>query len=283
MKHISSIQEIRNEIKLLRSANKIIGFVPTMGYLHKGHQALIQQAKKTCDIVVLSIFVNPLQFSPNEDLNKYPRDLGQDKILCAESGVDIIFTPNTDKLIIDSLTSISIKTLTTNLCGKSRPGHFDGVCTIVTKLFNIVLPGKAFFGKKDIQQLQIIRKLVKDLNFDIEIVGVDIVRTNLGLALSSRNSYLTDSEKIDALVINQTLNEMYKLIKSGKSRQSAIEHAVNKINSVKNCTIDYIDIVDSNELQITNNFQQSYIIALAVYIGKTRLIDNMLVENNNAN
>jgi len=279
MKIISSITEIREEIKELRKKGYTIGFVPTMGYLHAGHQELMKRAKNECDIVISSIFVNPLQFGPNEDFEKYPRDLVRDEKICADAKVDILFVPVAQELIGDGLAYVEINKLDNHLCGKSRPGHFRGVCTIVTKLFNIILPDKAYFGKKDIQQLQIIRQLVADLNFDIKIIGVDTIRTPEGLALSSRNSYLNDEEKQTALIVPEIIREIHLGIKENRSKEIILQHAKTKVNARHGCRVDYIEIVDAKELQLATNYKQDLIIAAAIFVGKTRLIDNMMVKN----
>lgn len=285
MKIINSIIEIRQEIKTLRQAGKSIGFVPTMGYLHAGHQELMKIAKQNCDIVITSIFVNPLQFGPSEDFEKYPRDLLQDEKICIEASVDILFIPTAVELISQNLVYVEINELDKHLCGKSRPGHFRGVCTIVSKLFNIITPNKAFFGKKDIQQLQIIRQLVTDLDFNIEIIGVETVRTTEGLALSSRNSYLSPEEKQKALIVPAVIHEAYQEIKAGQTREIIIDTLIAKVNANEGCKVDYIEIVDLEKLQPADNYQQDLIIAAAIFVGKTRLIDNMLItgEQNHAN
>lgn len=278
MKIITNISEIRNEIKKVKTIGKTIGFVPTMGYLHAGHLALIQAAKKVCDTIIVSIFINPLQFAPNEDLDRYPRNLNGDIDICTNAGVDIIFTPQPSDMIGQNLVSVNIKELSANLCGKRRHGHFDGVCTIITKLFNIIQPTKAFFGKKDIQQLQIIRKLVIDLNFDIEIVGIDIKRNSDGIALSSRNSYLSSDELKTATIIPKIIKHIYEELIIGKPILNIINDATEFINSIPICKVDYIEIVDVNTLQPIMKHQDNFIIAAAILIGETRLIDNMIVE-----
>lgn len=278
MKIIQTIAEIRQEIKRFRKMDKSIGFVPTMGYLHAGHQELMKRAKKECDITIVSIFVNPLQFGPNEDFAKYPRNFEHDTQICKETGVDILFMPEANELIGDMLSYIEVNELDRHLCGKSRPGHFRGVCTIVAKLFNIITPDKAFLGQKDIQQLQIIRKMVTDLSFDIEIIGVETVRTDDGLALSSRNSYLSVEERNQALIVPATLKEAYAGIKNNLPRTEIIDHLTQKVQSIDGCNIDYLEIVEATKLQTTDNYQQDLIIATAIFVGKTRLIDNLLVK-----
>lgn len=278
MKIIQTVAEIRQEIKRLRKMDKSIGFVPTMGYLHAGHQELMKRAKKECDITIVSIFVNPLQFGPNEDFAKYPRNFEHDTHICKETGVDILFMPEANELVGDTLSYVEVRELDRHLCGKSRPGHFRGVCTIVAKLFNIITPDKAFFGQKDIQQLQIIRKMVTDLNFDIEIIGVETVRTDDGLALSSRNSYLSVEERKQALIVPATLKEAYAGIKNNLPRTEIIYRLTKKAQSIDGCNVDYLEIVEATKLQPTDNYQQDLIIATAIFVGKTRLIDNLLVK-----
>lgn len=278
MDYIKSISEIRKKISVYKKNNKSIGFVPTMGALHKGHVSLIESSKNICDITIVSVFVNPIQFGPNEDFHKYPRPIEQDMQICEEAGVDILFNPTVDEIIGDNLkTFVDINDLGDNLCGAKRPGHFRGVATIVSKLFNIISPNKAFFGKKDIQQLYIIKKMVEDLNFDLEIIPCSIIREADGLAMSSRNRYLSEKERKDSLVINKTLKEAVKLIENGESNsKNIIKFFENNINKIGSAKIDYISVVDKNmknvELVETEN-----IIAIAVYIGKTRLIDNHII------
>lgn len=279
MKIIQTIAEMRQEIKHLRKMDKTIGFVPTMGYLHIGHQELMKRAKKECDITIVSIFVNPLQFGPSEDFAKYPRDFEHDTQICKEIDIDILFMPEASELTANTLSYVEVSELDRHLCGKSRPGHFRGVCTIVAKLFNIITPDKAFFGRKDIQQLQIIRKMVADLNFDIEVIGVDTVRTEDGLALSSRNSYLGVEERKKALIVPTTLKEAYAGIKNNLPRTEIIDSLTQKVQSIDGCNVDYLEIVDATKLQPTDDYQQDLIIATAIFVGKTRLIDNILVTN----
>lgn len=284
MQVISSISELTQFLNLHRQQqNTTIGLVPTMGYLHPGHQRLINTAKSSCSLTVVSIFVNPLQFGPNEDFNSYPRNLEHDLQVCKASGVDIVFAPATEELIDQSLAYVEIKELGDHLCGAKRAGHFRGVCTIVAKLFNLIQPQKAFFGKKDIQQLQIIKQMVKDLHYQVAIIGVDTLRNSDGLALSSRNSYLSPNELKNALIIPTLLNSIAEQIKAGSERAAILEDAYSQIISRSDCRIDYIDIVDASRLQPTANFNQDLIIAIAMFVGTTRLIDNKIIGYAHAN
>ncbi|MBN2544184.1 MAG: pantoate--beta-alanine ligase [Spirochaetes bacterium] len=275
MQIIESIGEARSIIKRLKNQNKTIGFVPTMGALHEGHLSLIKKSKKENDNTIVSIFVNPLQFGPNEDFKKYPRTLEIDTKLAKEAGADIVFTPSADEIITDNpLTYVDINELSDNLCGAKRPGHFRGVCTIVSKLFNIIMPDSAYFGKKDIQQFYIIKKMTNDLNFDIRIVPCPIIREKDGLAMSSRNNYLTVKERNDALILSKALKKGVKLFESKETFSEIIIKELKEfIKTVKNADIDYVKIVDEN-MKNVKIINRGNILALAVYIGKTRLIDN---------
>lgn len=276
MKVISSIEEI----KKIKRDNISIGFVPTMGYLHKGHISLIKKAREENDIVITSIFVNPTQFGPNEDFEKYPRDESRDLQKCEESGCDIVFLPQVDEMYPDSfLTFVQVEELGKGLCGKSRPTHFRGVTTVLTKLFNIVKPDRAYFGQKDAQQLVIVKKMVEDLNMDVEIIGCPIVREADGLAISSRNTYLSPEERNDALFLNKSLKLAKNLIKNGEKNISIIKNEMKEtILSGNNNSIDYIEFVDTKTLNPVSEIKDKVLIAIAVKVGKTRLIDNIVVE-----
>ena len=277
MQVVKTIKELRDIIKVNKKLGKTIGFVPTMGALHNGHLSLVKEAKKETDFIVMSIFVNPIQFAPNEDFNKYPRPIEKDIDLGAKNGVDVLFNPEANELFDNNLTFVEVTKLDKNLCGFSRPIHFKGVATIVSKLFNIVTPDKAFFGKKDIQQFIIIKKMVKDLNFDIEIVGVDIFRDTDGLALSSRNIYLTDEMRQDALILNKSLIKGASLITNGeRDAKKIVSIITNDIEKVKNVKIDYVKIV-SEEMVDVDTVRDGDILSLAVFIGETRLIDNYII------
>ena len=280
IKVIKKIPELRDFLRSVRKEGMTVGFVPTMGYLHDGHLSLVRCARKENDVVVVSIFVNPTQFGPNEDFKDYPRDFDRDVNLLEREHVDVVFAPDTEDMYPEpSLTVIHVKKLTEHLCGARREGHFDGVCLVVTKLFNIVQPDKAYFGKKDYQQYRVIERMTKDLNFDIEIVPCPIVREKDGLAMSSRNVYLTEKERKDATCLYKSLKLADKLIKGGVRDASVIVDEMRKFilgfESVKK--IDYIEIVDKYTLQPVSDIKGRELIALAVYIGKARLIDNMEV------
>jgi pantoate--beta-alanine ligase len=246
-----------------------------MGALHQGHLSLIEKSASENNLTIVSIFVNPLQFGPNEDLDKYPATPQQDIESAARAGADILFHPAAQEVLGENiLTFVDINTLQDNLCGRSRPGHFRGVCTIVSKLFNIVTPDRAYFGQKDIQQFLILKKMVQDLNFDIEMVPCPIVREPDGLAMSSRNSYLSPSERQDAVILNEAIKRAVAINKSGVTdAQKIISELSTLINQQSTARIDYVNIVDEN-MQDVSIVKKGHIVALAVYIGETRLIDN---------
>ncbi len=254
-----------------------IGFVPTMGFLHEGHLALLREGKKRCHELVLSIFVNPTQFGPNEDFETYPRDLERDLDLARKEGVNTVFHPHAKELYGENYqTYVTLEKLPRHLCGHSRPGFFSGVATVVSKLFNIVKPHIAFFGEKDYQQLAVIRQMVKDLNFDIEIVGVPTVREQDGLAMSSRNTYLSEDQRPAALSLYQSLQNAEKALKNGVvDAEKIISAATDLITSYPDTRIDYINICDPDTLEDVAVIKGPVVMALAVIVGKTRLIDNM--------
>lgn len=251
-----------------------------MGFLHNGHKSLIERAAKENDKVVVSIFVNPTQFGPNEDFASYPRDIERDMQTCSSAGADLIFNPAPSDIYYENAsTSVNVTGLSQGLCGAKRPGHFAGVCLVVSKLFNIVAPDRAYFGQKDAQQVAVIKRMVRDLNFDIEIVGCPIVREADGLAMSSRNTYLSPEERKAALVLNQSLSLAKEAIEKGeKSSKNIYEIIKNKISSQDLSKIDYIEIVNSETLQNAETINSNTLIAIAVFIGKTRLIDNFTWE-----
>ena len=278
IKKIAEMQKIAND---LRQQGKSIGFVPTMGYLHEGHLSLMKCARKENDVVVISIFVNPTQFVPGEDYERYPRDEEGDIKKAKEVGVDIVFIPDVKDMYPDGYsTYVEEKVLSAGLCGARRPGHFKGVTTIVAKLFNIVKPHRAYFGKKDYQQLRVIERMARDLNFDIEIIGCPIVREPDGLAMSSRNVYLSQEERKSALCLYKSLLLAQNMIKKGGKKpaiiKKAMEEFILKHPHVKK--IDYIEIVDRYTLQPADKLTGNELIALAVFVGPARLIDNMEVS-----
>ncbi len=261
-----------------RVAGQIIGLVPTMGYLHDGHLSLIKTAMRECDITVVSIFVNPTQFGPNEDFVRYPRDNNGDLAMCEEHGVDVVFMPEIDAMYAqDASVYVMEKRLALNLCGASRPNHFSGVCTVVAKLFNIVQPHEAFFGQKDYQQAAIIRRMVCDLNFAIDIRVLPIMRDRDGLALSSRNIYLSPDEHQRALTLNRSLQQAHELFFAGENRASVLKQSICELLVAEELKIDYVEIVDSETLVAVNDVEMGNVMMAAVYCGKTRLIDNCIV------
>lgn len=278
MKIVSTINEVREQVKEWKKEGNTIGFVPTMGYLHEGHASLIDAARKNNSKVVVSIFVNPIQFGPNEDLDSYPRDLEHDAKLCEEHGVDLIFHPTPEEMYGDNFyTFVDMDVLTKELCGLSRPVHFRGVCTVVSKLFNIVTPDNAYFGQKDAQQLAIIKRMVKDLNMPLSIHGCPIIREEDGLAKSSRNTYLSPEERKAALVLSRSLKLGKKLIEDGeKDARKVIAAIRGEIEKEPLAKIDYVEIVDWNTLEPVESTEGEILTAMAVYIGKTRLIDNFI-------
>jgi len=277
---VKTINEVKQIVKQWRKEGKTIGFVPTMGYLHEGHQSLIKKAREN-DKVVVSIFLNPMQFGPSEDLASYPRDLERDKLKCSEAGADLIFAPDASEIYENNFqTFVDMHLLTEELCGLTRPCHFRGVCTVVTKLFNIVTPDKAYFGQKDAQQLAVIKRMVADLNMDIEIVGCPIIRENDGLAKSSRNTYLNDDERKAALVLSRSINKAKELIDNGQRDASVVISSMTEIiNKEPLAKIDYIKAVALDTMQQIKFLNVPSLVAIAVYIGKTRLIDNLFYES----
>jgi pantoate--beta-alanine ligase len=272
------IDEIKNFLKKIKDENKSVGLVPTMGYIHNGHVSLIKKALEENDVVIVSIFVNPLQFGKNEDFNKYPRDEKKDLEILGTNNVDIAFLPEVDEMYNNKfLTKISVDKLSYLLCGKSRPGHFDGVCTVLAKLFNIVKPNSAYFGLKDYQQYIIVKTMVADLNFDIEIIGLPIVRDVDGLAISSRNIYLSFEERCIALCLNKSFNIVENLLKKDIRDPLIIKNnVIQYITGFNSTRIDYIEIVDIETLEPLNEVKENFLLALAVFIGNTRLIDNKI-------
>ena len=276
MKIISTVAEMQSFSENLRREARRLAFVPTMGYLHEGHLALMREARKRGDCVVVSIYVNPTQFGPNEDLSKYPRDFERDRALCEGVGVDVIFYPsNGDMYPPHYQTYVDLGEVTQNLCGLSRPGHFRGVATVCAKLFNMVKPHVAVFGRKDFQQLVVIKTMVRDLNMDLEIVGLQTVREPDGLAMSSRNIYLKPEERESALSLNRSLKLAKDLYDKGERDAGKIIGAVSQmIESFPHTKIDYVQICDTTTMQDVGVIQTEAVIALAVKVGSARLIDN---------
>ena len=279
MKTETTIQGLTASLSPARAARKIIGFVPTMGNLHEGHLNLVREARKLCDVVVVSIFVNPIQFGPNEDFENYPRTLEQDSRLLADVGCDIVFAPSVEQMYGNKprFTNISVSDITNDLCGLQRPGHFDGVAVVVTKLFNIVQPNFAFFGQKDYQQLAVIRQFVRDLNIPLEVIGVPITRAEDGLALSSRNGYLSQEHRAIAPTIYQSLNAAEKQLHSGVSLAEVLENMKQKLTQA-GFIVDYVE-ARTPELQKIEAFDQDVVLFVAAKLGTTRLIDNLQVKH----
>ena len=276
---VKTIKEVRETVKQWKKEGLSVGFVPTMGYLHEGHQSLIRAAGEN-DKVVVSIFLNPMQFGTTEDLASYPRDLERDKEKCLESGADLIFAPDASEMYGDNFQSfVDMNLLTQELCGLTRPCHFRGVCTVVTKLFNIVKPDRAYFGKKDAQQLAVIKRMVADLNMDIEIIGCPIIREEDGLAKSSRNTYLSAEERQAALVLSKAVKKAEELIAAGvRDSAEIISQMSAVVDAEPLAKTDYIKVVSLDTMQQISKIEDSALVALAVYIGKTRLIDNYFYE-----
>ena len=279
MKIVGTVKEVREQVKEWKKQGLSVGFVPTMGYLHEGHKSLMDAARKGNDKVVVSIFVNPMQFGPTEDLATYPRDLDHDAALCESAGVDLIFHPEAEEMYEKDFCSfVDMTGLTEGLCGKTRPIHFRGVCTVVNKLFNIVTPDHAYFGQKDGQQLAVIRRMVRDLNMDIEIVGCPIIREEDGLAKSSRNTYLSSEERKAALILSKTVALGKELAKTEKDANKVVEAMKKNIETEPLAKIDYVEAVDALSMAPVEKLEGTCMLAMAVYIGKTRLIDNTLIN-----
>lgn len=279
MKIVGTVKEVREQVKEWKKQGLSVGFVPTMGYLHEGHKSLMDAARKDNDKVVVSIFVNPMQFGPTEDLATYPRDLDHDAALCESAGVDLIFHPEAEEMYEKDFCSfVDMTGLTEGLCGKTRPIHFRGVCTVVNKLFNIVTPDHAYFGQKDGQQLAVIKRMVRDLNMDIEIVGCPIVREEDGLAKSSRNTYLSPEERKAALILSKTVALGKELAKTEKDANKVVEAMKKNIETEPLAKIDYVEAVDALSMAPVEKLEGTCMLAMAVYIGKTRLIDNTLIN-----
>ena len=278
MQSFSSVSSLSEELTALRNAGKIIGLVPTMGNLHTGHLTLVQKAVTQCDVVVTSIFVNPTQFGPNEDFESYPRTLENDKALLADAGCEIAFTPSVEEMygdLDDSKTVIQAPAVSKGFCGDHRPGHFDGVVTVVAKLFNIVSPHKAYFGLKDYQQFLVIKRLVADLSFDIAIIGVETVRESNGLAMSSRNGYLDDDERLRSGTIYQALTKCQQAILKGDRDYAALETKALELLTDAGLEPEYFAIRNAEDLKLPILSTENLVILTAAKVGPTRLIDNI--------
>jgi pantoate--beta-alanine ligase len=283
MKIITKINDIREYSRSAKKEGKTIGFVPTMGYLHDGHISLVRAAKKENDVIVMSIYVNPTQFGPDEDYDKYPRDLERDRSLADKEGVDVIFTPVSGEMYPAGYdTDVEVKGhLTETLCGRTRPGHFRGVTTVVAKLFNIVEADRAYFGQKDAQQAAVIKRMVRDLNMPVEIRVMPIVREDDGLAMSSRNAYLSKEERRQALALSRSLKRAEEMVSAGELSAGTIKSGMkNILEKEKNVRVDYTEIMDADTLQPLDKVRGNTLIAIAAFVGGTRLIDNVLVTSN---
>lgn len=279
MKISGKIDEVRAQVKEWKKQGLSVALVPTMGYLHEGHKSLMERARKENDKVVVSIFVNPMQFGPNEDLESYPRDLDRDSKICEAAGVDLIFHPEVEEMYgPDFHAYVDMHTLPEKLCGASRPVHFRGVQTVVSKLFHIIPADRAYFGQKDAQQLAIIRRMVMDLNFDIEIIGCPIIREEDGLAKSSRNTYLSEEERKQAVILNQALEAAMDAINAGEKDAAKVKQIIiDKLHTCPLAKIDYVEVVSFDTIQPIEKVEGAVLIAIAVYIGTTRLIDNRII------
>ena len=280
MKIVKTVAEVRAQVKEWRDEGLSVGLVPTMGYLHEGHGSLVTASAKENNRTVVSVFVNPTQFAPSEDLANYPRDLEKDSAYCEELGADLIFAPEVEEMYHDgNVTFINMTTLTEELCGLSRPIHFKGVCTVVGKLFNIVRPDRAYFGKKDAQQLAIIKRMNEDLNFDVEVIGCPIVREEDGLAKSSRNVYLTPEERKAAVVLSRSVRLGEAMVKNGETDAEKVLAAMKaEIETEPLAEIDYLKAVDGLTMQQVKELKAPALIAMAVRFGKARLLDNFFIE-----
>jgi pantoate--beta-alanine ligase len=278
MEKAYTVEDVRKNVKEWKKAGYSIGLVPTMGYLHEGHASLIERAAKENDKVVVSVFVNPIQFGPTEDLESYPRDFDADCVLCEKMGADLVFHPQPEEMYFDDFcTYVDMHTLSEVLCGKTRPIHFRGVCTVVSKLFHIADPDRAYFGQKDAQQLAVIRRMVRDLNFDIEIVGCPIVREEDGLAKSSRNTYLNEKERQAAVILSKAIFTGQKLVEDGEKDAKKVVSAVKEVLATEPMAdVEYVELVDFNNLKEIETIEGTVLCAMAVRIGKTRLIDNFI-------
>ncbi|NME81681.1 pantoate--beta-alanine ligase [Clostridium sp. SM-530-WT-3G] len=278
---VKEINEVRNLVKEWKSQGLSIGYVPTMGALHEGHESLIKRAVEENDKVIVSVFVNPTQFGPNEDYDSYPRNIEKDLEICEGAGAVAVFNPEPSEMYFDNRsTTVSVSGLTDVLCGAKRPGHFDGVCLVVTKFFNIVKPDRAYFGQKDAQQVAVLKRMVRDLSIDVEIVPCPIIREEDGLAKSSRNTYLSPEERKAALVLSRSLKLAKEALDNGERNADKLKEIMTaEINKEPLAKIDYVEVVDSEDLRsLSGTIEKDILVPMAVYIGKTRLIDNFSYE-----
>jgi pantoate--beta-alanine ligase len=278
MKIVRDIREMQTLAEKLRLQGKRIAFVPTMGYLHKGHLSLMKEGRERADTVVASIFVNPTQFGPQEDLDAYPRDFENDEKLMRDMGVDVVFYPAEKEIYPEGYqTYVTVEQITRNLCGASRPVHFRGVATVVTKLFNIVKPHVAIFGDKDFQQRRVIQRMARDLNFDVEVIGCPTVREPDGLAMSSRNAYLSPEERKEALAIKRALDGAGDLYRNGVClAEELMTHARTILAESPNMRLDYMKICDTETMEAIDEIENEAVLAIATFMGNTRLIDNIV-------
>ncbi|MBL7158114.1 MAG: pantoate--beta-alanine ligase [Candidatus Omnitrophica bacterium] len=282
LKVITEIDKMKTYAKIMRKDSKVIGFVPTMGYFHEGHLSLMRAARKQCDTVIVSVYVNPAQFAPYEDFTKYPRQIKRDEELARTEGADVIFVPRDEDMYPEGYsTYVNVEGLTEKLCGKARPGHFRGVTTVVMKLFEIVKPEIAYFGQKDAQQAFVIQKMIKDLNLDITMKILATVREKDGLAMSSRNSYLKKTERKEAPIVYQALLGAERMVQAGENSAKVMTKAMREtIKKASSAKIDYISVVDTESLEDVATIKNEALVTAAVLIGKTRLIDNIIVNTN---
>jgi len=278
MEIITSVRKMKTFSAQTRGLGKTIAFVPTMGFLHEGHLSLMREGRRRCDVLVISLFVNPTQFGPSEDFEKYPRDFSRDSTMAEEAGVAVLFAPEAQEMYPpDHQTFVRVAEVTRGLCGRSRPAHFQGVATVVTMLFNMVMPHVALFGEKDFQQLVTIQQMVKDLHMEVEVLGMPIIREADGLAMSSRNTYLTSDERNAALSLHRSLKRAEEIILRGERRAAPVIEEVKKmLQSEPAVRIDYVEVCDTRTLQEIDRIDGDAVIALAAYVGKVRLIDNFV-------
>ena len=276
----TTVEQAKQTVRQWKAEGLTVGLVPTMGYLHEGHESLIKRAVAECDRVMVSVFLNPIQFAPNEDLATYPRDFAADTVLIENACADLVFHPEPSELYApDACTFVNVEGITSELCGKTRPTHFRGVCTVVSKLMNISQADRAYFGQKDAQQLAVVRRMVRDLNMNVEVVGCPIVREEDGLAKSSRNTYLSPAEREAALVLSRAVREGHRLMEEGERDTKTILGAMRAIIEAEPLTrIDYVEMVSWDGIKPVDVATSSVLVAMAVYIGKTRLIDNFIFE-----